>query len=92
MQQLLLWISIFEVIVGVPALVQMLTLDSPRRPGEFAFDPLGLGKTEEGFKKNQTAELVNGRLCMIAVGGLLHQEFLTGLTPVQQLLSGKFLP
>lgn len=92
MQQLLFWVSMFEVIVGVPAIIQMLTLDSPRKPGEFSFDPLGLGKTQVAFKKNQGVELINGRLAMIAVGGLIHQEFVTGMTPVQQLLSGKFLP
>lgn len=92
MQQLLLWISIFEVVVGTPALIQMISLDSPRKPGEFAFDPLGLGKTEAAFKSNQNKELVNGRLAMIAVGGLIHQQFLTDMMPVQQILSGKFLP
>lgn len=92
MVQLLFWISMFEVIVGVPALIQMLTLDSPRKPGEYAFDPLGMGKSAEAFKKNQTAELINGRLAMIGIGGILHHEFVTGLTPVQQLLSGKVFP
>lgn len=92
LQQLLLWTSAWEIIVGVPAVVQMMSLGSPRRPGEFSFDPLGLAKTNEAFKKNGTAELVNGRLAMIAVGGLLHQQFLTQMTPVQQLMSGKILP
>lgn len=92
MVQLLFWIGMFEIIAGVPAIVQMLTLGSPRRPGEFAFDPLGLGKTDAAFKKNQGVELINGRLAMIAIGGLIHQEFMTGMTPVQQLLSGKFTP
>lgn len=87
MQQLLLWISIFEVVVGTPALIQMISLDSPRKPGEFAFDPLGLGKTEAALKKNGTAELVNGRLAMIAIGGLIHQQWLTNEMTVQQLLN-----
>lgn len=92
MNQLLLWVCIWETIVGLPALVQMMTLDSPRKPGEYAFDPLGLGKNPASYKKYQTNEIKNGRLAMIAVGGLIHQEFITGMTPVQQLLSGKFLP
>lgn len=78
--------------MGTPALIQMLSLGSPRKPGDYAFDPLGLGKNPASYKKFQTSEIKNGRLAMIAVGGLLHQEFITGLTPVQQLLSGKFLP
>lgn len=92
MVQLLFWVSVFEIIIGTPALVQMITLGSPRKPGEFAFDPLGLGSNPDTYKKYQTNEIKNGRLAMIAIGGLLHQEFLTGLTPIQQLLSGKFLP
>lgn len=92
MKQLLFWVCMFEVVVGVPALVQMITLDSPRRPGEFAFDPLGLGKSDQAFKKNQNAELVNGRLAMIAVGGLIHQQWLTSMTSAQQIMQAKFMP
>lgn len=92
MNQLLFWISMFEVIIGVPAVIQMVSLDSPRKPGEFAFDPLGLGANPATYKRYQTAEIKNGRLAMIAIGGLLHQEFLTQMTPIQQILSGKFLP
>lgn len=90
--QLLFWISFFEIIVGTPALIQMITLDSPRKPGEFAFDPLGLGKNPETYKKYQVNEIMNGRLAMIAIGGFIHQEWITGMTPIQQLTSGKFLP
>lgn len=92
LNQILIWSSFWEIVVGTPALIQMLTLDSPRQPGYYAFDPLGLGKTQAAFKRFQTSEIKNGRLAMIAIGGLLHQEFLTGMTPVQQLLEGKFLP
>lgn len=92
MKQLLLWVCAFEIIIGTPALVQMLSLGSPRQPGEFSFDPLGLAKSNEAFKKNATAELVNGRLAMIAVGGMIHQQFLTEMTTIQQLISGKILP
>lgn len=92
MNQLLLWICIFEVVVGTPALVQMITLDSPRKPGEFAFDPLGLGKNPDSYVKYQSAELINGRLAMIGIGGMIHQEWMTNMTPIQQLISGKFLP
>ena len=34
--QLLFWVSFFEVVVGVPAVVQMMQ-GSPRQPGEFGF-------------------------------------------------------
>lgn len=92
MNQLLFWTSFWEVIVGTPALVQMVALDSPRRPGDYAFDPLGMGSNPTSFAKFQVNEIKNGRLAMIAIGGFLHHEFVTGLTPIQQILSGKFLP
>lgn len=92
MNQLLFWISFWEVVVGVPALVQMITLNSPRKPGEYAFDPLGLGKNPATYKKYQLNEIMNGRLAMIGIGGIIHQEWMTGMTPIQQLTSGKFLP
>jgi len=72
MKQLLLWTSGLEIITGVPALLQMMQ-GSPRRPGEFGFDPLGLAKNNAAFARWQNAELINGRLAMIAVGGLIHQ-------------------
>lgn len=92
MVQLLFWISFWEVIVGVPALIQMVSLNSPRQAGEYAFDPLGLGNNPASFKKYQVNEIKNGRLAMIAVGGFLHHEFITGLTPIQQIVQGKLFP
>lgn len=92
MNQLLFWTSFWEVIIGVPAVVQMVTMDSPRMPGEYAFDPLGMAKNPASMKKYQVNEIKNGRLAMIAIGGFIHQEFITGLTPIQQLLDAKFLP
>lgn len=91
MQQLLLWICGLEIIVGVPAVLQMMQ-GSGRRPGEFGFDPLNLAKTNAAFNRFQNAELVNGRLAMIAIGGLIHQQWMTQCTPVQQILSGKLFP
>jgi Chlorophyll A-B binding protein len=87
MVQLLLWICGLEVITGVPALTQMMQ-GSPRRPGEFGFDPLGLAKTTESFNRLQYAELVNGRLCMIVVGAIIHHEFVTGKGPIAYALGG----
>lgn len=92
MKQLLFWVCMFEVVIGVPALIQMITLNSPRRPGEFAFDPLGFAKTDAAFKKFQNAEIVNGRLAMIAIGGLIHQQWMTQAMTVQQIIEGKITP
>lgn len=60
MVQLLLWISGLEFITGVPAVVQMMQ-GSGREPGDFGFDPLGLAKDAASLKRQQYAELVNGR-------------------------------
>lgn len=55
LSQILLWCSFFE-IMTTPALVQMLNGQSDRVPGDFCFDPLGLGKSPEKlavFKVNE---------------------------------------
>ena len=43
MGQILLWCGFFEMCAGLPAMQAMLE-GSGRIPGDFAFDPLGLGK------------------------------------------------
>ena len=76
MIQIFGWISFLEA-VSFPALANMGEFD--RAPGDFGFDPLGLKpKTEEGMKEMQLKELKNGRLAMIALGGMVAQSALTG--------------
>lgn len=89
MVQLLLWISGLEIITGVPAVVQMMQ-GSPRAPGDFGFDPLGFAKDSKSLESQQYAELVNGRLCMIVVGAIIHHEFVTGKGPLA-FAAGGFL-
>jgi Chlorophyll A-B binding protein len=81
MVQLLLWVSGLEIITGVPALVQMLQ-GSARAPGDFGFDPLGLAKDAKSLQNQRYAELVNGRLCMIVSGAIIHHEFVSGKGPI----------
>merc|ERR1719445_194275 len=54
--------------------------DPDRVPGDFGFDPLGLSKnkTPEQMEKLQLQELKNGRLAMLAIGGMIHHNFVTG--------------
>lgn len=48
-------------------------------PGDYNFDPLGLKpKDAAELAKMQTKELNNGRLAMIAIAGMVAQEFATG--------------
>ncbi|GJQ13475.1 hypothetical protein GpartN1_g5266.t1 [Galdieria partita] len=90
MGQILFWTSLFE-IISTPAVIQMLQ-GSGREPGYFGFDPLGLGKNPELYKRFQLSELKNGRLAMIAIGGLIHQSFMTHMGAIQQLQQHKFFP
>lgn len=42
-----------------------------RLPGDFGFDPLGLGKDPAALRWYQQAELVHARTAMTAVAGIL---------------------
>jgi len=48
-------------------------------PGDFGFDPLGLGADPARLAWNQQAELVHGRFAMWASAGILGPELLTNL-------------
>ncbi|GKY91089.1 chlorophyll A-B binding protein [Mayamaea pseudoterrestris] len=54
--------------------------DPARVPGELGFDPMGLGKgkTKEQSEKLQLQEIKNGRLAMLAIGGMVHHNWVTG--------------
>jgi len=70
--QIILWISLLEA-MSFAALANMNNYD--RRPGDFSFDPLGLyPETEEKQREMQLKELKNGRLAMIAIGGMVTQR------------------
>jgi hypothetical protein len=51
--------------------------------GDLGFDPLGLKQDSEAFALNQVKEIKNGRLAMIAIGGITHHYFLTGKGPIE---------
>jgi hypothetical protein len=65
--QVLIWVSILEHV----SIVANRELGKGREPGDFSFDPLGLGKKD--LKRMQTAELKNGRLAMMAISGIATQ-------------------
>lgn len=54
--------------------------DPDRVPGNFGFDPMGLskGKSQEEMERMQLRELKNGRLAMLAIGGMIHHNWVTG--------------
>lgn len=76
MRQIFLFISLFES-CSLPAVSNMGGYD--RAPGDFSFDPLGLYPKDAAKQKEmQLKELKNGRLAMVAVGGMVTQAALTG--------------
>lgn len=54
--------------------------DPARVPGVFGFDPMGLGKSKspEQYKDYELKEITNGRLAMLAIGGMIHHNWITG--------------
>lgn len=54
--------------------------DPDRVPGALGFDPMGLsvGKTEEEMDRIKLQEIKNGRLAMLAIGGMIHHNWVTG--------------
>eukprot|EP00979_Chaetoceros_neogracilis_P008839 scaffold1972_cov265-Chaetoceros_neogracile.AAC.53 len=75
MYQLLLWIGLFDIIVTAPSVQAMG--EGEREPGDFGWS--WFAPAEKGaFDKKREAELLNGRLAMIAVGGIATQSIVTG--------------
>jgi light-harvesting complex I chlorophyll a/b binding protein 4 len=54
--------------------------DPKRVPGDIGLDPMGLGKgkSPEQMEKLQLQEIKNGRLAMLAIGGMIHHNWVTG--------------
>lgn len=75
MHQLLLWISLWEVVVAYPAI--KATMEGERAPGDFGFRAL-YPKDDAGQKQMQLKELMNGRLAMMAIGGIATQSVQNG--------------
>lgn len=57
-------------------------------PGNYGFDPLGFSSKEDRKKFYATAELKNGRLAMIAIGGAIHHALLTNVGMFEQINKG----
>jgi hypothetical protein len=89
MLQILIWTSLFE-IISSPAVARLghIKYDngvqppvfgtgvSDRAPGDFSFDPLGLGKNPAALERYKVNELKNGRLAMLAFSGIITQSVL----------------
>jgi len=76
MQQLFLWISIFETISAV-GVMQMVNENSGRKPGDFGLDPLNFLGSPEKKADLELKEIVHCRLAMFAFSGMVTQAVLT---------------
>merc|ERR1719231_1249988 len=74
--QILLFVSLFETLAGIPAV--MATLNGERAPGDFDFGATFKPTDPVQLERKQLAELKNGRLAMLAVSGMFTQASLTG--------------
>jgi light-harvesting complex I chlorophyll a/b binding protein 4 len=54
--------------------------DPARVPGNLGFDPIGYakGKSPAEMEKLEMQEIKNGRLAMLAIGGMIHHNWITG--------------
>jgi hypothetical protein len=75
MAQLLMWIGLWELIVTGPAVAA--TMKGERAPGDFGWTKVA-PKDAAKLAKKADSEMLNGRLAMIAVGGIATQSVITG--------------
>ena len=81
MLQIVFWMGVLEFWTNKGNVtMETMFLDPKREPGNLGFDPMGLsvGKTEEQMNDMKLKEIKNGRLAMLAIGGMIHHNWITG--------------
>jgi len=81
MLQIVFWMGVLEFWTNKGNVTMETMFEDPdRQPGNLGFDPMGLsvGKTEDELNDMQLKELKNGRLAMLAIGGMIHHNWITG--------------
>mmetsp|Transcript_11761 Transcript_11761/g.24770 ORF Transcript_11761/g.24770 Transcript_11761/m.24770 type:complete len:203 (+) Transcript_11761:146-754(+) len=60
--------------------METMFANQDRAPGALGFDPMGMmkGKSEAEINDLKLKEIKNGRLAMLAIGGMIHHNFVTG--------------
>lgn len=69
---LLLAIGVLELVGG--AAIYDQSKGSGRTPGDYSFDPLGLGKDKNKLARYSVSEIKNGRLAMLAFSGIVTAQ------------------
>ena len=81
MLQIVFWMGVLEWQTN-KGNVTMETMfsDASRVPGKLGFDPMGLAKNKSAdeLAKLELQEIKNGRLAMLAIGGMIHHNWVTG--------------
>mmetsp|Transcript_5674 Transcript_5674/g.16436 ORF Transcript_5674/g.16436 Transcript_5674/m.16436 type:complete len:201 (-) Transcript_5674:35-637(-) len=81
MLQIVFWMGVLEFWTNKGNVTMETMFNDPNRvPGNLGFDPMGLakGKSEEQMAEMQLKEIKNGRLAMLAIGGMIHHNWVTG--------------
>lgn len=81
MLQIVLWMGVVEWWTNKGNMTMETMFSDPARvPGELGFDPMGFatGKSADEMAKMQLHEIKNGRLAMLAIGGMIHHNWVTG--------------
>lgn len=75
MLQIVVWMGVLEFWTnkGNVTMENMFS-DPNRQPGNLGFDPMGLGGKEGASEEMQLKEITNGRLAMLAIGGMIHHN------------------
>eukprot|EP00540_Astrosyne_radiata_P015475 CAMPEP_0116847696 /NCGR_PEP_ID=MMETSP0418-20121206/14575_1 /TAXON_ID=1158023 /ORGANISM="Astrosyne radiata, Strain 13vi08-1A" /LENGTH=199 /DNA_ID=CAMNT_0004479165 /DNA_START=12 /DNA_END=611 /DNA_ORIENTATION=+ len=75
MWQIAAWIALFDIVITAPAIGAVGA--GEREPGDFGWVWFG-PSDKEAFDKKRVSELMNGRLAMIACGGIATQSIISG--------------
>ena len=80
MLQIVCWLGVLEWWSNKGNITMENMFEDPERePGNFGFDPMGLsvGKSQEDMDEMKLKEIKNGRLAMLAIGGMIHHNWVT---------------
>lgn len=81
MLQIVCWMGVLEFWTNKGNVtMETMFADESRVPGDLGFDPMGfaVGKTQEEKDAMALKEIKNGRLAMLAIGGMIHHNWVTG--------------